>query len=71
MEQKPIILELDEAKTSFIQFINELQQKGLPLYLIEMSLSGVYAQLKEGAKAEIAMAQQQIGATEVASDNTK
>lgn len=62
MEQKPMILELEEAKTSFIQFINSLQQKGLPLYLIDMALSGVYAQLKEGVRSEIAMARQQMQA---------
>ena len=61
MEQKPIILELEEAKTSFIQLISALQQKGLPLYLIDMALSGVYSQIKEGAKAEVAMAQKQMG----------
>ena len=58
MEQKSIILELEEAKASFIQMINAFQQRGFPLYLIDMALSGIYAQLKEGAKAEIAMAQQ-------------
>ena len=60
MKQKPIILELEEAKISFVQLINTLHENGLPLYLIDMALSGVYTQLKEGAKSEIAMAQQQM-----------
>ena len=56
--QKPLILELEEAKASFIQLINVLQQKGLPLYLINMAFDGVYTQLKEGVRAELMAARQ-------------
>ena len=59
--QKPIILEMDEAKEELIQAINNaIQVRGLPLYIVDMILSELYAQVKEGAKQEIAMAKAQI-----------
>lgn len=56
---KPLIVELEDAKMAFVQFINNLQQQGLPCYLIEMTLSDVYAQLRNRADAELAAARQQ------------
>jgi hypothetical protein len=61
---KPLILELEDAKKTFVQFINTLQQQGLPCYLIEMALSDVFAQLKNGANAELTMARQQMNKEE-------
>lgn len=57
---KPLIVEIEDAKAEFIQFINTLQKRGLPCYLIEMALSDVYAQLKSGANTELAMARKQM-----------
>jgi hypothetical protein len=57
---KPLIVELEDAKNEFVQFINTLQHRGLPCYLIEMVISDVYAQLKSGANTELAMARQQM-----------
>lgn len=58
-QTKSLIVELENAKMNFTQFINSLQQKGIPCYLIDMTLSDVYAQLKNSAKAELAMARKQ------------
>lgn len=59
--QKPFILEMDEAKTEIVQVINNaIQIHQLPLYLVDMILSEIYAQIKEGAKQEIAMAKAQM-----------
>lgn len=56
---KPLIVELEDAKNEFVQFINALQHRGLPCYLIEMAISDVYAQLKKGASAELEAARKQ------------
>ena len=59
--QKPFILEIDEAKTEIIQAINSaIQVHGLPFCIIDMILSDIGAQIKDGAKQEIAMARQQV-----------
>lgn len=59
--QKPFILEMDESKLEIIQVINNaIQVRKLPCYLLDMILSEVSAQIKEGAKQELAMAREQI-----------
>lgn len=59
--QKPLILEIEEAKADIIQVINNaIQVRKLPCYLIDMILTEVGAQIKEGTKQEVAMAKQQI-----------
>lgn len=59
--QKPLILEIEEAKLEIIQVINNaMQVRKLPCYLIDMVLSEIGAQVKEGAKNELAMAREQI-----------
>lgn len=59
--QKPFILEMDEAKLEIIQVINKaIQVRKLPLYLLDMVLSEICTQVKEGAKQELAMAKQQM-----------
>ena len=64
MEEKvnrPLIVEMDEAKTEIVQSINNaIQAHGLPLYFVDMILSELYAQVKEGAKQELAMAKAQV-----------
>ena len=59
--QKPLILEMDEAKKEIIQVINNaIQVRKLPCYLLDMILSEIGAQIKEGAEQELAMARQQV-----------
>lgn len=62
-KQKPLILEMDEARAEIIQVINKaVQVHKLPCYLIDMILSEVSTQIKEGAKQELIMARQQFEA---------
>ena len=58
--KKPLILELDDAKKEFIKFINNLQSRGIPCYLIEMLMSDTLTQLHGIAKTELEMARKQI-----------
>lgn len=59
--QKPFILEMDEAKLEIIQVINNaMQVHKLPCYIVDMILSDIGVQIKEGAKNEITMAKQQV-----------
>ena len=64
MEEKmnrPFILEVDEAKKEFIQVINNaIQVRKLPCYIIEMILTDLHAQIKDGAKSELEMAKEQM-----------
>jgi hypothetical protein len=70
MEEKvkrPLIVEMDEAKIEIVQSINNaIQVHGLPLYFVDMILSELCAQVKEGAKQELAMAKAQVENEEVA-----
>ena len=60
-KQKPFILEMEEAKIEIIQAINSaVQVHKLPCYLVDMILSEVGAQIKQGANQELAMAKQQM-----------
>lgn len=59
--QKPLIVELDDAKNEFMQFVQTLQNRGLPCYLIELALSPIMAQVHNVAKAELEAAKQQTG----------
>jgi hypothetical protein len=63
MEEKmnrPLILEIDEAKKEFIQVINNaIQVHKLPFYIIDMMLDTLHAEVKNGAKSELEMAKVQ------------
>lgn len=63
MEQKPIILEMDEAKRELIQCVNDiLQRHGLNCYLMEPTFAEMYAELKATAQRELAQARAQEAA---------
>lgn len=72
MEQKSIILEMDEAKRELVQCVNDILQKhGLNCYLIEPAFAELYAEVKATAQKELAQARaaeaaRKQGATEVA-----
>lgn len=68
MENKPLILELEEAKNEIAQSINViLQNHKIPCYLIEPTIVDLLAQVREVAKNELAMAREQMkGAAEAA-----
>lgn len=57
MEQKPIILEIEEAKQELIKCVNNiLSTHRLSCYLMEPIFADIYTQIKTGAKNEIAQA---------------
>jgi hypothetical protein len=59
--EKPFILEMEEAKLEIVQAINNaIQEHKMPCYIIDIMLSEITAQIKEGAKNELAMARQQV-----------
>lgn len=67
MEQKPLILRMDEAKRELIQCVNDILQKhGLNCYLMEPAFAEMYAEVKATAQNELAQAKAMQGATEVA-----
>lgn len=60
-KQKPIILEMDEAKQELIQCVNDiLVRHRLSCYLIEPMFAELYAQIKASAQNELAQARAQI-----------
>ena len=61
MNQKPLVLEMDEAKQELVQCVNGiLQSHGLSCYLIEPMFAELYAQIKASAQNELAQARAQI-----------
>ena len=63
MQQNPMILALDDAKTELIQCVNDIIQKhGLNCYLIESMFAELYAEVKAGAHRELAQARAQEAA---------
>ena len=59
--QKPLIVEIEEAKKEITEAVNNaLQKHNLPCYLIEPTVSMLAMQLKDGAKSELEMAKAQM-----------
>ena len=72
MEQKPLILELDEAKQELIQCVNDVLRKhGLNCYLIEPMFAELYAQVKASAQNELAHARAERNAAQKANDGAE
>lgn len=60
-KQRPIILEMDDAKRELIQCVNEiLQRHRLSCYLIEPMFAELYSQIKATAQNELAQAREQM-----------
>ena len=58
---KPLILEIDEAKTEMVACMNDIIKKHkLPFYIVEMLMSNIYNQIQDAAKSELAMAKKQV-----------
>lgn len=75
MEQKNIILEMDEAKQELVQCVNDVLQKhGLNCYLIEPMFAELYAQVKASARNELEQARAAMAernATQMAKDGAE
>lgn len=55
--QRPIILELDDAKKELVQCVNDILTKHrLSCYLIEPMFAELYAQVQASARNEVAQA---------------
>jgi hypothetical protein len=65
MEKKSIILEIEEAKEELICCVNDILKKhNLNCYLIEPTFAELYAQVKAGARNELAQARAQSVTTQ-------
>lgn len=63
MEQKPIILRIEDAKQELTQSVNDILQKyGLSCYLIEPTFADLYAQVRASAQNELMQARAQMAA---------
>jgi hypothetical protein len=52
---------MEETKMELIKVINNaIQERKMPCYIIDSILSEIGAQIKEGAKNELAIARQQV-----------
>ena len=61
MEQKSIILEMDEAKQELVQCVNDiLANHRLSCYLIEPMVAELYSQVKASAQNELARAKAEM-----------
>ena len=56
MNERPLIIEFNEARIELTQSINNILQRGLPCYLIEPILAELLAQIKMGSQNELAQA---------------
>lgn len=66
-KQRPIILELDEAKQELVQCVNDILMKHrLSCYLIEPMFSELYSQIRASAQNELAQARANEGAEQSA-----
>lgn len=60
-QERPIIVEIEEAKNELIQCVNDIMQEHkLPCYFIEPILKDIYMQVKTGAQNELESAKAQM-----------
>lgn len=72
MKQKPLIVEMDEAKQELVQCITDIMQKhGLNCYMIEPYVAELYSKVQMTAQKELAQAKAQMEAANAASNDTK
>lgn len=63
MEQKPIILRIEDAKQELTQSVGDILQKhGLNCYLLEPMFAELYAQVRASAQNELMQARAQMSA---------
>ena len=68
MEQRSIIIDIEDAKQELIQCVNNILQKhNLNCYLIEPMFAEMYNQIKALARDELAQAKAQMEAAQAAS----
>ena len=58
MENKPIILEIQDVRTGLVNIVNNaVQKKGVPCYFLEPIIADLYRQVQAQAKVELEQAQ--------------
>ena len=72
MENKPIILEIQDVRIGLINIINNaVQKKGVPCYFLEPVIADLYRQVKAQAKVELEQAQLSYSAQNNEKQNNK
>lgn len=66
--ERPIVLEIDEAKKELVQVVNDIIKRGIPFTVIDLMMSEIVTQIKSAMAEELKMATEQVKAEE-ASDN--
>jgi hypothetical protein len=61
---RPLILEIEDAKTSIVSSVNSALKRGLPCYIVADILDGVLSQMREGARRELEIARLQTAKKE-------
>ena len=56
---RPLILEIEDAKTGIVSSVNSALKRGLPCYIVADILDGVLSQMREGARRELEIARSQ------------
>ena len=56
---RPLILEIEDAKTSIVSSVNSALKRGLPCYIVADILEGLLSQIREGARRELEIARSQ------------
>ena len=56
---RPLILEIEDAKTSIVSSVNSALKRGLPCYIVADILDGVLSQMREGVRRELEIARSQ------------
>lgn len=58
--ERPIVLEIDEAKKELIQVVNDIINRGIPFTVIDMMITEVASQIKVAMKEELKIAAEQV-----------
>lgn len=68
---KPLVIQLREAKASFIECANNALREGIPCYLLEPIIAELHTQISASAQAEYEQAQMQLAREQVEEDAKK
>lgn len=58
--ERPIVLEIDEAKKELVQAVNGIINRGIPFTVIDLMVSEIAMQVKAAMKEELNMAAEQV-----------
>ena len=58
--ERPIVLEIDEAKKELVQAVNGIINRGIPFTVIDLMVSEIAMQVKAAMAEELKMAAEQV-----------